>query len=464
MVLPLAFAAVACTDYQSSIDELSQHVDGIDQRVTALEGLNEDIEAIKEIVDAQKQAGYITGVTETADGYQFTMSNGKVINVRDGKDGKDGTNGTNGTNGQDGHTPVIGVTQDTDGNWYWTVDGEYLLDAAGNKVRANGIDGQNGTNGTNGQNGENGQNGQNGQDGVTPQIRINPTTGMWEVSYDNGATWTSLGVKAQGDKGDDGDAFFQSVVVGEAEVTFTLADGTTTFTLPLMDTFKKVRDRVQSIVYVPDYFDGQIGVRNDEEQTIRYQVKPAVVATYLADNRDAMMLVGEEVKTTRADGAGIDITGASATRSGALILSVKPTGFEAQLGYAFALDIEADGSSYRTAYTPTFLIVEAEKIALGVIGLYPNMGVVTGGKYFQLYVVFFPDWTTSRGITWTSSDEKMATVSPSGIVAVVDNSPDGEFTITATTTNGKKASLTFKIVDGMLTIDTDQLHQQEEAQ
>lgn len=183
MVLPLAFAAVACTDYQSSIDELSQRVDGIDQRVTALEGLNDDIEAIKEIVDAQKQAGYITGVTETADGYQFTMSNGKVINVRNGRDGRDGTNGQDGQNGQDGHTPVIGVTQDTDGNWYWTVDGEYLLDGSGNKVRANGIDGQNGTNGTNGQNGENGQ---NGQDGITPQLRINTTTLEWEVSLDNG--------------------------------------------------------------------------------------------------------------------------------------------------------------------------------------------------------------------------------------------------------------------------------------
>ena len=173
-------------------------------------------------------------MTETADGYQFTMSNGKVINVRNGRDGRDGTNGTN---GQDGHTPVIGVTQDTDGNWYWTVDGEFLLDGSGNKVRANGIDGK------------------NGLDGVTPQIRVNSTTGLWEVSYDNGTTWTSLGVKAQGDKGD---AFFQNVVVGEAEVTFTLADGTTTFTLPLMDTFKKVRDRVQSIVFIPENLDGMM--------------------------------------------------------------------------------------------------------------------------------------------------------------------------------------------------------------
>ena len=266
-----------------------------------------------------------------------------------------------------------------------------------------------------------------------------------------------------GKDGKDGDDFFKSIEVGTDAVVFTLADGTT-FEMPIFDSFKKVRDRVQSIVYLPDFFDAQIGVQNDAEQTIRYQVKPEVVATYLADNRDAMQLVGNEVEMTRTDGAGFAITGASATRNGTLSLTVTPTGFEAQKGYAFALDIEADGSSYRTAYTPTFLIVEAEKIALGVMGLYPNMGVVTGGQYFQLYVVFFPDWTTSRSITWTSSDETRATVSPSGIVAVVDGAPDGEFTITATTKNGKKAWLTFNIVDGKLTIDTEQLHKQMEAQ
>lgn len=37
------------------------------------------------------------------------------------------------------------------------------------------------------------------------QIRINSVTGEWEVSYDDGATWTSLGVKAAGDKGEKGD-------------------------------------------------------------------------------------------------------------------------------------------------------------------------------------------------------------------------------------------------------------------
>ena len=219
-----------------------------------------------------------------------------------------------------------------------------------------------------------------------------------------------------------------------------------------------MRDRVQSIVYVPDYFDGQIGVKNDQTQTLRYHVKPTAVGTYLADHVEAMSLVGEDVAMTRSTSASLDITGVTAT-DGLLSLEVKPTGFAAQNGYAFALDIEADGSSYRTAYTPTFLIVEAEKIALGINGLYPGMGVVTTGKYLQLFVVFFPDYTTSRGITWTSSDEKRATVSPSGIVAVAENAPDGEFTITATTTNGKKASLVFSIVDKKLQIDTEQLLQ-----
>lgn len=51
-----------------------------------------------------------------------------------------------------------------------------------------------------------------GAAGITPQLRINAETNEWEVSYDNGATWTSLGVKAtgaqgaQGEKGEQGSA------------------------------------------------------------------------------------------------------------------------------------------------------------------------------------------------------------------------------------------------------------------
>ena len=441
MVLPLAFAAVACTDYQSSIDELSQRVDGIDQRVTALEGLNDDIEAIKEIVDAQKQAGYITAVTETADGYQFTMSNGKVINVRNGRDGRDGTNGTN---GQDGHTPVIGVTQDTDGNWYWTVDGEYLLDGSGNKVRANGIDGQ------------------NGQDGVTPQIRVNSTTGLWEVSYDNGATWTSLGVKAQGD---DGDAFFQSVVVGETEVTFTLADGTTTFTLPLMDTFKKVRDRVQSIVFIPENLDGMMTLQNGVQTTVRYRVMPEAVATALATSyASTLSFIGEEVAVTRGiASAGITIDGVANEGNGRLALTVTPSGMTAGKGYAFALVMNDGTSMYSTAYTSVFYAIPPVAIGIAADGILAGKGNVSVGSTVRLIALLVPTDTNLKGVTWTSSDTSVATVDANGLVTAKNN---GTATITVTSTADPTVSKSINIIvsDGVITLNTDDLVSQSDAE
>lgn len=447
MVLPLALLAVACTDYQSSIDELDNRVDGIEQRVTALEGLNDDIEAIKEIVDAQKQAGYITGVTETADGYQFTMSNGKVINVRNGRDGQDGQDGQN---GQDGHTPVIGVTQDTDGNWYWTVDGEFLLDGTGNKVRANGIDGQNGTNGTNGQN------------GITPQLRINTTTLEWEVSLDNGATWTSLGVKAQGDKGD---AFFQNVVVGETEVTFTLADGTTTFTLPLMDTFKKVRDRVQSIVFIPENIDGMMTLQNGVQTTVRYRVMPEAVATALATSyASTLSFIGEEVAVTRAiaTSAGITINSVANEGNGRLALTVTPSGMTAGQGYAFALVMNDGTSMYSTAYTSVFYAIPPVAIGIAADGILAGKGNVSVGSTVRLIALLVPTDTNLKGVQWTSSDEAVATVDANGLVTAHGN---GTATITVTSTADPTVSKSIAVTvsDGTITLNTDDLVSQSEA-
>lgn len=87
-------------------------------------------------------------------------------------------------------------------------------------------------------NGKNGETGAAGAPGVTPKLRINADN-EWEVSYDNGATYTSLGVKATGEKGDKGDpgAAGNSVTVTGVELTaqndlvdtytITFSDGTT---------------------------------------------------------------------------------------------------------------------------------------------------------------------------------------------------------------------------------------------
>ena len=222
-------------------------LENLDQRVTKLEELckemNTNITSLQTIVDVLQANDYITGIVEIKKngeviGYTITFGKHEPITIYHGQDGKDGQNGAD---GKDGSTPVIGVAQDTDGVYYWTLNGEWLLDDNGNKLPVSGKDGQNGTNGSNGQDGADGKDGQdgedgkdgadgkNGKDGITPQLKIED--GYWYISYDNGATWTQLGKATgedgeKGDKGDTGDSMFQSVAQDENYVYFTLADGT----------------------------------------------------------------------------------------------------------------------------------------------------------------------------------------------------------------------------------------------
>lgn len=233
------------TDYDLRISELEK----------LCEDINTNVQSIQVIIEAQQTGDYITAITPIKNGgveigYTITFAKHEPITIYHGQ------NGTNGTNGADGHTPVIGVAKDTDGVYYWTLDGKWLLDSNGNKLRVTGQDGKDGQDGTNGKDGEdgkdgqdgtNGTNGTNGQDGVTPQLKIEGD--YWYISYNNGATWTKLGKAtgedgedgAKGDKGDkgdtgatgatgpkgeQGDSMFKSVTQDENYVYFTLADGT----------------------------------------------------------------------------------------------------------------------------------------------------------------------------------------------------------------------------------------------
>ena len=144
--------------------------------------------------------------------------------------------------GDDGHTPQIGLTQGTDGNWYWTLDGELMLDKDNNPIRANGEDGQQG---------QQGQPGQSGASAPTPQIKLGSTLdanaaigtdngtvqpAAWYLSVDNGATWYRItGDKGEqgdeGDKGDKGDAWLACAPEKSADglyYTFTFSDNDNT--------------------------------------------------------------------------------------------------------------------------------------------------------------------------------------------------------------------------------------------
>ena len=191
------------------VSDLESKVSSLESRVSKLETLcsemNTNISSLQTIVAALQQNDYVTSVSSIEGGYAIAFAKNGTINIYNGQDGQDGAPG------QDGSTPTIGVAQDTDGYYYWTLNGEWLLDSAGNKVIAQGV------------NGQDGQDGAPGQDGVTPQLKIED--GNWYVSVDSGATWALLG-QATGDKGDQGDAMFKSVTYDDDFVYFTLSDDT----------------------------------------------------------------------------------------------------------------------------------------------------------------------------------------------------------------------------------------------
>ena len=206
------FAVVALTSCKYDDDDLWNSVHGLENRVAKLEELckqmNTNISSLQTIVTALQNNVYVTGTTPLMKdgkeiGYTITFSKGNPITIYHGKDGQDG---------EDGITPTISVKKDTDGVYYWTLNGEFIM-VDGGKIQAEGKDGTNGINGT------------------TPQFKIE--NDYWFISYNNGTNWTQLG-KATGEDGKDGedgvggDSMFSGVDYKTSTdyVIFTLADGT----------------------------------------------------------------------------------------------------------------------------------------------------------------------------------------------------------------------------------------------
>lgn len=239
-------------DYDDSA--LTGRVDDLENRVSKLEELckqmNTNISSLQALINALQDNDYITGVTPiTKDGetigYTISFAKSAPITIYHGEDGKDGQDGKPGEDGNDGLTPIIGVKQDTDGVYYWTLNGDWLTDDSGNKIQAegrdgadgkpgeDGNDGQDGKPGEDGQDGQDGKPGEDGKDGITPQLKIED--GYWYVSYNDGASWTQLG-KATGDKGEPGEpgqtgGIFKDVEETDDSVIFTLNDDST-ITIP----------------------------------------------------------------------------------------------------------------------------------------------------------------------------------------------------------------------------------------
>ena len=237
-----------CSDkYDDSA--LRNDLNDLENRVTKLEELckqmNTNISSLQKIVEALQDNLSISKVEQISDGYIIHFSDGSTATIKNGKNSED--------------APIIGVKKDTDGIYYWTLDGEWLTDEKGNKVKAqgtdgkDGVDGEDGNDGVDGEDGVDGTNGKDGKDGITPQLKIE--NGRWMLSMDNGKTWTDIGqaTGADGKDGEDGEdgtdgedgvdgkdgtnGIFKSVREDDDNVYFTLEDDSV-ITIPKSDNSK----------------------------------------------------------------------------------------------------------------------------------------------------------------------------------------------------------------------------------
>ena len=189
------------------------------------EQMNTNIGALRVLVEGLQSEDFIKSVVPITEGskvigYTITFTKSQPVTIYHGQDGKDG---------KDGSTPVIGVKQDEDGVWYWTIDGEWMTNPMGEKIRASAKDGANGKDGT------------DGIDGKTPKLKIED--GSWYISIDDGVSWEKLG-QATGNPGAPGDSMFSSIDVSDPnKVVFTLQNGTV-IVFPTWESFSALQQQV----------------------------------------------------------------------------------------------------------------------------------------------------------------------------------------------------------------------------
>ena len=225
LLLGFLLLSPGCTaPYDQKLDELQERLDKLQK---LCDELNENISAIKSLVETLESHDMITGLTEiksgnTVTGYKINFVKHDPVTIYNGLDGK---------------KPLVASKQDpSDGKYYWTVqygDGkvEWLLDPDGNKMLSN---------------------------GVLPVLSIR--NGYWYYTF--GTDFILIG-KADGE---DGDQMFSSFDTSNSQfVIITLSNGQT-FKIPtyaaylsLKNSFDRVNRNMQSQLSLIDaYLDSLV--------------------------------------------------------------------------------------------------------------------------------------------------------------------------------------------------------------
>lgn len=213
LIFVMALAAVGCSGgLENDLSLLERRLKDLQ---TACGRINDNITNLKSVVDVLQKSDFVTDVKEeTIDGEKvlticFANSDPIVI-----------------YHGEDADTPVIGIDTLTpsDGKYYWTVtypdkEPEFLTNASdGTPIAAT---------------------------ASSPLFRINEK-GQWEVSYDDGLTWTDQynGVPFGMATGESPRSFFASVIDEGDFIVLKMLDSSS-IVIPSWSAFEKIQESVR---------------------------------------------------------------------------------------------------------------------------------------------------------------------------------------------------------------------------
>lgn len=186
LLAALLMLTLSSCSYDDS--DLWSSVNGLTERLDQLENsMQEDINSLKTLLEKlNQQEVTVDSAVETADGWTVTFSDGTSVTIAKG--------------GSDNWSPVLVIVEEAGDFWWGYRNAEgatvRLTDAEGNPIPAA---------------------------AVAPRVRINPETGMWEISADGGTTWENTGVAASQE---EEPGFFNDVRFEDGMLVVELLDGT----------------------------------------------------------------------------------------------------------------------------------------------------------------------------------------------------------------------------------------------
>ena len=233
----LGLAALSCTKgYDDTV--IKNEVESIKSQISKIQedikSINNQISGLSSTIEQWKKGGFVESIQELEDksGYTITFVGGKTVTLYHGTTGAPGTPGDNGEDGEDGKTP--GLKLDTDGNYYWTIDGEFIL-VDGKKVPA----------------------------AVAPVFSVSDDGDL--IMTVNGKD-TNLG-HVKGEPGAGGDSLIEKIEAGDEEVKFTLKDGSS-FSIPFAKAFKLVIADTAKEVTAGEKVEIEYTVQNGDANTV----------------------------------------------------------------------------------------------------------------------------------------------------------------------------------------------------